>query len=49
MRDFFASLLQDACYDVEIEPHLQTLTGEILSSSTNSSDKARLDVSAREF
>ena len=49
MQDLFASLLQDVCHDFEIEPDLQTLTGEILSSSTKSSDKARLDVSARGF
>ena len=49
MRDLFASLLQDICHDVNVEPHLQTLAGEILSSSTKSSDEARLDVSARGF
>ena len=49
MRDLFASLLQDVCHDVEVGTHTQTLTGEILSSSTNSSDKARLDVSAQGF
>ena len=49
MRDLFASLLQDVCHDVEVEPHTQTLTGQILSSSTNSSDEARLEVSARGF
>ena len=49
VRDLFASLLQDVCHDVEVEPHTQTLTGQISSSSTNSSDEARLDVSARGF
>ena len=49
MRDLFASLLQDVCHDVEVEPHLQTLTGEILTSSTNSSDEARMDVSVQGF
>ena len=49
MRDLFASLLKDVCHDVEVEPHLQPLTGEVLISSDNSSDKARLDVSARGF
>lgn len=49
VRDLFASLLQDVCHDVEIKPHLQTLSGEILSSSTNSLDEACLDVSARGF
>ena len=37
------------CHDVEVKPHLQTVTGEVLTSSANSSDKARLDVSARNF
>ena len=36
VRDLFASMLQDVCHDVEVEPRLQTQTGEILSSSTNS-------------
>ena len=49
VRDLFASLLQDVCHDVEVEPHLQTLTGEILTSSTNSSDEARMDVSVQGF
>ena len=49
VRDLFASLLKDVCHDVEVEPHLQPLTGEVLISSDNSSDKARLDVSARGF
>ena len=55
MRDLFASLLQDMCHDIKVEPQTltadptQTLTGHILSSSTNSSDEARLDVSARGF
>ena len=48
MRDLFASLLKDVCHDVEIEPHLHPLT-EVLISSANSSDEARLDVSARGF
>ena len=49
MRDLFASLLKDVCHDVEVEPHLQPLTGEVLISSSNSSDETRLDVSARGF
>ena len=48
VQDLFASLL-DVCHDVEVEPHLQTLTGEVLTSSANSSDKAPLDVSVRGF
>ena len=49
VRDLFASLLKDVCHDVEVEPHLQPLTGEVLISSANSSDEARLEVSARGF
>ena len=49
MRDLFVTLLKDVCHDVEVEPHLETLTGEVLSSSANSSDEARLDFSARGF
>ena len=44
MRDLFASLLKD-----EVDPHLQPLTGKVLIASANSSDEARLDVSARGF
>ena len=32
-----------------VEPHLEMLTGEVLSSSANSFDEARLNVSARGF
>ena len=39
VQDQFASLLTDVCHDVEVEPHLQTLTGEALNSSSNSSDE----------
>ena len=41
------SLLKDVYHDVEVEPHLQTLTREALNSTASSSDEARLDVSAR--
>ena len=47
-RDLFASLLMGVCHDSEFEPYLQTLTGDVLSSSANFCDEARLDrVSAR--
>ena len=49
VRDLFATLFKDVCHDVEVEPHLETLTGELLSNSANSSDEARLDFSARRF
>mgnify|MGYP001794947152 CR=1 FL=1 len=49
VRDLFATLLKDIilCHDVEV--HLKTLTVEVLSSSANSCDDARLDVSAHGF
>ena len=28
VRDLFSSILKDVCHDVEVEPHLQTLTAE---------------------
>ena len=31
MRSLFASLLMDVCHDFEVEPHFQTLTGEVLN------------------
>ena len=38
------------CHDVCIEPHLQPLSGEILSTrSANTGDEARLDVAASGF
>ena len=49
VRDLFATLLKDVCHDVEVELHLETLTGEVLCSSANSSDEARLDFSACGF
>ena len=49
VRDLFADLLSDVCHDVEIEPQLETLTGEALHGSANLSDEARLDVCARDF
>ena len=49
VRDQFASVLKDVCHDVQAKPHLQTLTGEALNNTANSSDEARLDVSARGF
>ena len=49
VRDLLANLLKEVCHDVEVEPHLQTLTGELLNGGANSSDEARLDVSVRSF
>ena len=49
VRYLFAFLLKEVCHDVEVEPPLETLTGEALHTSANSSDEARLDVNARGF
>jgi hypothetical protein len=50
IRDFEASLLSQVCTDVELEPHLQPVTTEILSGrSANTSADARLDIRARGF
>jgi hypothetical protein len=45
VRDMLANLLKDVCHDVEVEPHLQILTGEVLTSSANSSDDALVWIS----
>ncbi len=48
LRDLTADLLQQACYDVKIEPPLEPLTGESFNrKSVNTAQEARLDVSAR--
>ena len=49
VRDLFATLLKDICHDVEFQPHLQTLKREILISSANSNNEARLDISEAVF
>ena len=50
MRDLTADLLTEVCYDVEVEPKLQELTGEHMHlRSANTEDGARLDVRARGF
>ena len=47
IRDVFANLMDDVCHDVQIEPKLQSLDGEIFSSnSTTTDDDARLDIKA---
>ena len=44
IRDLTANLLTQVCSDVCIEPELQPMTGEVLSSATsNAQDGARLD------
>ena len=50
LRDFTASLLSEVCHGVSVEPHLQSLTGEIFSlASAIVEDGARLDVAANGF
>ena len=54
IRDLTAGLLTEVCHEVEVEPHLQPVTGEkfILTSSnieSNIEDGARLDISANGF
>ena len=49
VRDLFASLLKDVCHDNEVEPHLYTLTGNVLTSSANSSGESRLEIKAHGF
>ena len=48
IRDLTASLLREVCTDVEVEPRLQPLSGQVfLHSSANRDPEARLDVKAR--
>ena len=49
VRDLTASLLQEICHDVEIEPTLECPTGENLSKTAKSEDCVRVDVAARSF
>ena len=47
IRDTFASLLKDICFDVELEPKLQPLEGESFDNKTTTTeDEARLDIKA---
>ena len=47
IRDNFAELMNEVCYDVEIEPHLQSLQGESFDHrTTTTEDEARLDIKA---
>ena len=50
VRDLTASLLSDVCHDVNLEPHLQPLSGEIMQLRTAITDnEARADISACGF
>ena len=47
IRDTFAKIMDDVCYDVEIQPHLHPLQGESFDfKTTTSDDQARLDIIA---
>ena len=49
LRDLEADLLNTVCHDVQVEPVLQEITGEVLTRGTNPAPDARLDVHARGF
>lgn len=50
IRDFTAHLLSEVCHCVEIEPHLQPISGEAFAgASANVQDGARLDIAADGF
>ena len=49
IRDVEAEILQVVCTDVEMEPVLQEVTGEVLPRGTNKAPDARLDIRARGF
>ena len=46
VRDTFAEVLKEICKDVQIEPQLLPITGEVLPPGSNVADGARADVSA---
>ena len=49
VRDLQAEMLNMVCYDVEVEPVLQEITGEMLLRCVNKAPDARLDIHARGF
>jgi len=49
MRDLQAELLDMVCYDVQVEPALQPITGKDLARGTNHATDAPLDVHCRGF
>jgi hypothetical protein len=50
VRDITASLLSEVCHGVTTEPHLQSLSGEIMSHRTAiTNDGARLDIAVYGF
>ena len=49
LRDIEAEMLNMVCNDVQVEPVLQEITGEVLTRGTNKAPDARLDIHARGF
>ena len=50
VRDAVSSWLSEVCNDVCVEPHLQPLSGEVLTgASANTEEGARLDIAANGF
>ena len=49
LRDLEAEMLRMVCNDVEVEPVLQEVTGEILNHGANKAPEARLHIHARGF
>ena len=49
-RDLTAKLISEVCHDVQVEPHLQPLSGELFHyKSTIQGDDARVDIRAAGF
>ena len=44
MRDILADIFNEVCHDVEIEPHLEPITGEILPENSNITENGRLEI-----
>ena len=49
LRDTLAATFDEVCNDVQTEPHLQPLTGEILPENSNVSECGRLDIAVGSF
>ena len=49
IRNLFATLLNQTCKDVMVEPPLNPVLGVKFPKSTNTEDEARLDIKARSF
>ena len=49
VRNLEAQMLNMVCYDFEVEPVLQEITGEMLPRGVNKAPDARLDIHARGF